>query len=276
MRDSQVQQIAIGGASKKELGGLWHELLGITKLGEHTASVDNVAQDILSVGPRPFNVEIDLMQPLDAAARPNPASHPLHHVGLWVDNLPGAVDYLKAKGVGFVGDVRRGAAPGGDQTSRRLEDVLSESGLPGGVGARAGAANCDVAFIDPKAGGQGVLIELVQAPAAVRVALAEVEALAGKDSRGARPPPSGPRPTLRFAEGQRVSARVGEETWEDGTVVGLWHRCRVEIPPAASTRPPRAADAVPSQVQRGRLAAARNRALQDNARQRPGHLCAAG
>ncbi|KAH8071126.1 hypothetical protein JL721_4557 [Aureococcus anophagefferens] len=125
-----VQQIAIGGPSKKALGGLWHELLGITKLGEHTSSVDNVAQDVLSVGPRPFNVEIDLMQPLDASAKPNPAAPALHHVGLWVDKLPEAVAYLEARGVDFVG---------GENAVRR------------------GAANCDIAFIHPKGGGQGVL-----------------------------------------------------------------------------------------------------------------------
>ncbi|EGB09047.1 hypothetical protein AURANDRAFT_16122, partial [Aureococcus anophagefferens] len=135
-----VQQIAIGGPSKKALGGLWHELLGITKLGEHTSSVDNVAQDVLSVGPRPFNVEIDLMQPLDASAKPNPAAPALHHVGLWVDKLPEAVAYLEARGVDFVG---------GENAVRR------------------GAANCDIAFIHPKGGGQGVLVELVQAPPAV-------------------------------------------------------------------------------------------------------------
>ena len=190
-----VQQIAIGGPSKKALGGLWHELLGITKLGEHTSSVDNVAQDVLSVGPRPFNVEIDLMQPLDASAKPNPAAPALHHVGLWVDKLPEAVAYLEARGVEFVG---------GENAVRR------------------GAANCDIAFIHPKGGGQGVLVELVQAPPAVRTALAEVEAVAGVDARAARPSATGARPELRFAEGQRVTARVGEDDWQAGTVGGLW------------------------------------------------------
>ncbi|KAH8048935.1 hypothetical protein JL722_12170 [Aureococcus anophagefferens] len=81
-----------------------------------------------------------------------PGARALHHVGLWVDKLPEAVAYLEARGVDFVG---------GENAVRR------------------GAANCDIAFIHPKGGGQGVLVELVQAPPAVRTALAEVEAVAG-------------------------------------------------------------------------------------------------
>ena len=73
---------------------------------------------------------------------------PLNHIGLWVDDLPRAVTYLTARGV-------------------RL--------TPGGI--RPGAAGYDVAFIHPKGNeaypvsGNGVLIELVQAPEAVIQAL---------------------------------------------------------------------------------------------------------
>ena len=72
---------------------------------------------------------------------------PLNHIGLWVDDLHAAVDWLTAQGVRFA---------------------------PGGI--RAGAAGHEVAFIHPKGneqspiGGEGVLIELVQAPAELRSA----------------------------------------------------------------------------------------------------------
>ena len=66
---------------------------------------------------------------------------PLNHVGLWIDDLRGAVDWLEANGVRMA---------------------------PGGI--RAGAAGHDICFIHPRANdafpiaGAGVLIELVQAP----------------------------------------------------------------------------------------------------------------
>ena len=66
---------------------------------------------------------------------------PLNHVGLWIDDLPKAVEWLSANGVRFA---------------------------PGGI--RKGAAGFDITFLHPKGneefpiGGEGVLIELVQAP----------------------------------------------------------------------------------------------------------------
>lgn len=65
----------------------------------------------------------------------------LNHLGLWVHPLPEAVEWLTQQGLRFT---------------------------PGGI--RKGAAGHDVAFIHPKGdhnspmGGEGVLIELVQAP----------------------------------------------------------------------------------------------------------------
>jgi lactoylglutathione lyase len=65
----------------------------------------------------------------------------LNHIGLWVDDLKGAVEWMTSIGVRFA---------------------------PGGI--RKGAAGHDVTFIHPKGnenspiGGCGVLIELVQAP----------------------------------------------------------------------------------------------------------------
>jgi hypothetical protein len=86
-------------------------------------------------------VEVDLMQPLDAEKKPAVHATPLNHVGLWVDDLPKAMAWLTAQGVRFA---------------------------PGGI--RKGAAGYDICFLHPKASeefpiaGEGVLIELVQAP----------------------------------------------------------------------------------------------------------------
>jgi lactoylglutathione lyase len=66
---------------------------------------------------------------------------PLNHIGLWVDDLPAAVEWLTARGLRFA---------------------------PGGI--RKGAAGYDICFVHPRGnsefplGGEGVLIELVQAP----------------------------------------------------------------------------------------------------------------
>jgi lactoylglutathione lyase len=137
-----LQQIAIGGLDKTELSHLWVDLLGLTVRGNYRAEVDNVDEDILSVGRQPFDVEVDLMQPIDPQARPRVQEPALNHVGLWVDDLEAAVAWLGEQGVRFT---------------------------PGGI--RRGAAGHDICFIHPKGndeqpqGGRGVLIELVQAPA---------------------------------------------------------------------------------------------------------------
>lgn len=144
-----LQQVAIGGLSKRALGSLWTDLLGLPKVGEFTSAAENVDEDILRLGAGIHAVELDLMQPLDAAAKPRVHEPALNHIGLWVDDLPRAVVWLTEQGVRFT---------------------------PGGI--RKGASGHDVCFIHPKAGdgaehgGQGVLIELVQAPEAVRAAYA--------------------------------------------------------------------------------------------------------
>ena len=143
-----VQQIAIGGDDLDALRNLWIDTLGVTKTGEYTAESENVNEDILTLGSGPHAVEIDLMEPIDPDGRPKVNTPPLNHIGLWVDDLAAAVEWLTAKGMRFT---------------------------PGGI--RAGAAGHDVCFIHPKANeefalcGEGVLIELVQAPAAVIEAL---------------------------------------------------------------------------------------------------------
>ena len=132
-----LQQIAIGGASKAALRGLWVDLFGLPAIGTFRSERENVDEDILSLA----GVEIDLMQPIDPAGKPRVHEPPLNHIGLWVDDLPAAVAWLTAQGMRFT---------------------------PGGI--RRGAAGHDVCFIHPRGdataplSGEGVLIELVQAP----------------------------------------------------------------------------------------------------------------
>lgn len=139
-----VQQVAIGAPDKDALRNLWVGLLGLEVAGSYRSESENVDEDILMAGTGPLRVEIDLMQPLDPTRKPRVAEPPLNHVGLWVDDLVAAVDWLSARGVRFA---------------------------PGGI--RKGASGHDVCFIHPRGsddapiGGQGVLIELVQAPADV-------------------------------------------------------------------------------------------------------------
>ena len=136
-----VQQIAVGGPSKQALRTLWVDTLGLTPIGTYRSESENVDEDITAAGSGPLKVEVDLMQPLDPDKKPKVHEPPLNHVGLWIDDLAAAVEWLTEAGVRFA---------------------------PGGV--RKGAAGYDVCFIHPKGneaapiGGEGVLIELVQAP----------------------------------------------------------------------------------------------------------------
>ncbi len=143
-----VQQIAIGGPDKAALRRLWVEMLGLEVVGHFVSASENVEEDICAIGDGPHRIEIDLMQPLDPEKKPAVHATPLNHIGLWVDDLPKAVEWMAAHGVRFA---------------------------PGGI--RKGAAGHDVCFIHPKSsgdypiGGEGVLIELVQAPPEVVAAL---------------------------------------------------------------------------------------------------------
>ena len=136
-----VQQVSLGSPDKQRLLHLWVDLFGLERVASHRIASENVEEDTLRAGQGPLAVEIDLMQPIDPDARPNAAEPALHHVGLWVDDLARAAEWLTAKGVRFA---------------------------PGGI--RRGAAGHDVCFIHPKGapdapqGGEGVLIELAQAP----------------------------------------------------------------------------------------------------------------
>jgi lactoylglutathione lyase len=136
-----LQQIAIGAEDKQRLRRLWVDLLGLETTGHFASERENVDEDICTLGHGPHQVEVDLMQPIDITKKPAVHTTPLNHVGLWVDDLARAVEWLSARGLRFA---------------------------PGGI--RKGAAGHDVCFIHPKAneefpfGGEGVLIELVQAP----------------------------------------------------------------------------------------------------------------
>jgi lactoylglutathione lyase len=143
-----IQQIAIGGLDKTALSDLWTGLLGVPKVSDYIAESENVDEDILQLGSGPHAVEIDLMQPLDPEVSPKVHVPTLNHVGLWIDDLAAAVDWLSEHGMRFT---------------------------PGGI--RKGASGHDVCFMHPKGNeatprsGEGVLIELVQAPADVVDAL---------------------------------------------------------------------------------------------------------
>jgi lactoylglutathione lyase len=144
-----LQQIAIGALDKGRLAKLWVDTLGVPVAGNYRSERENVDEDILALGSGAHKVEVDLMQPLDAAKKPAVHETPLNHIGLWVDDLPKAMEWLTAQGVRFA---------------------------PGGI--RRGGAGYDICFIHPKANdafpiaGEGVLIELVQAPAEVIAACA--------------------------------------------------------------------------------------------------------
>ena len=139
-----IQQIAVSGLDKTRLRSLWVDTLGLELSGTYQSESENVDEDIAVLGAGPLKVEVDLMQPLDPEAKPRVQTPPLNHVGLWIDDLPAAVEWLSGQGVRFA---------------------------PGGI--RKGASGFDICFIHPKAseelpiGGEGVLIELVQAPSEV-------------------------------------------------------------------------------------------------------------
>ena len=143
-----LQQIAIGGLDKERLKGLWVDIFGLAVTGTFRSERENVDEDICALGSGAHAVEVDLMQPVDVERKPAVHATPLNHVGLWVDDLAAAVAWMTAQGVRFA---------------------------PGGI--RKGAGGHDVCFVHPKGNdefplsGEGVLIELVQAPPAVVEAL---------------------------------------------------------------------------------------------------------
>ncbi|NBC14291.1 MAG: VOC family protein [Gammaproteobacteria bacterium] len=148
-----IQQVALGGLDKEKMKKLWIDSLGLTITGNFKSERENVDEDIAAIGSGPLKVEVDLMQPMDPDKKPAVHNTPLNHIGLWIDDLPAAVDWLSANGVRFA---------------------------PGGI--RKGAAGFDVTFLHPKGNeehpisGEGVLVELVQAPPEVIEAFAKLAA----------------------------------------------------------------------------------------------------
>ena len=146
-----IQQIAVGGLDKQALREFWIDMLGLSDDGNYRSESENVDEDIASMGAGALKVEVDLMQPIDPKSRPKVHEPSLNHVGLWIDDLSAAVEWLTARGVRFT---------------------------PGGI--RKGASGFDVCFIHPKGdeaapiGGVGVLVELVQAPPGVQDAFAKL------------------------------------------------------------------------------------------------------
>lgn len=145
-----VQQIAVGGLDKGKLRKFWVDTLGLSLTGNYQSEKENVDEDIAVIGSGPFKVEVDLMQPIDPAKKPAVHDPALNHIGLWIDDIHAAVKWLEEQGVRFT---------------------------PGGV--RKGAAGFDVCFVHPKGNAEfplcseGVLLELVQAPAEVIAAFAK-------------------------------------------------------------------------------------------------------
>jgi lactoylglutathione lyase len=130
-----VQQIAIGGLDLEALHRLWVDELGLTPGESFRNEAENVDGEIAVVGSGASRVDFNLLKPLDPDRSPRSHRPALNHIGLWVDDLESAVEWLRDRGLRFT---------------------------PRGI--RRGAAGHDVTFIDPREGGEGVLVELVQAP----------------------------------------------------------------------------------------------------------------
>lgn len=136
-----IQHIALGSKDKSRLEKFWVDIMGLNKTGSFKSEQENVDEHILKIGTGPASIEIDIMQPVDINKKPAVHEPALNHIGLWIDNLQKAVEWLEKKGVRFT---------------------------PGSI--RKGAGGFDICFIHPKGNeefplcGEGVLIELVQAP----------------------------------------------------------------------------------------------------------------
>lgn len=136
-----LQQVAIGAENKNSLKTLWEEMLGLQYKSSFRSERENVDEDIFTLGQDLHKVEFDFMQPIDPNKKPAVHLTPLNHIGLWIDDLKLAVEWLTQRGVRFT---------------------------PGGI--RRGGDGHDIIFIHPKSNeefpiaGSGVLIELVQAP----------------------------------------------------------------------------------------------------------------
>ena len=108
--------------------------MGLQKVHSFSSRSENIDQDVYKIGKGLLGtIDLDCMEPLDETKSPKVHNKALHHIGLWVDDLHNAVEYLNSVDVKTLGKIRK------------------NSGL------------YDNAFLDPKSAG-GVLIELIQAP----------------------------------------------------------------------------------------------------------------
>lgn len=142
-----IQQVSVAGKDVKELLNFWSDVM---ELGDPTGTTrskrDNVHAKMIPIGGGAAVAKhgcmtlLSCIEPLDLEAKPKVHTKPLHHIGLWVDDLESCVSFLKSQNVRFVGQ-----------------------------GIYRGAMGYDVAFIHPKpilsapVSGCGVLIQLVQA-----------------------------------------------------------------------------------------------------------------
>ncbi len=135
-----VQQVALGAEDKTELHKLWVDIFGLPIKGQFKSEAENVDEDIAILGKGAHAVEIDLMQPIDPNKSPKVHTPALNHIGFWVDDLRAAHEYLPKAGVRLAGGIRKNAE------------------------------GYEVIFIHPrgndefKISGNGVLVELIQAP----------------------------------------------------------------------------------------------------------------
>ncbi len=136
-----ICHVAIVVADKARTRWLWEEILGGQQTSSFISASENVEESIYMLGVGRYRQEIDLIEPINSIQAPQQARVNLNHIALWVDNLQSAVKWMEAKGKRFT---------------------------PGGI--RKGSLGHEVCFIHPKASatcpvsGEGVLIELVQAP----------------------------------------------------------------------------------------------------------------
>jgi lactoylglutathione lyase len=126
-------------------------MLGLEITGNFVSERENVDEDIVAMGKGPFKVEVDLMQPVDPEKKPAVHATPLNHVGLWIDDLPKAVEWLSPTAC----------------ASHRAESARVRPASTSLSCIRKANAEFPIA-------GEGVLIEMVQAPPEVIEAFAKL------------------------------------------------------------------------------------------------------
>jgi lactoylglutathione lyase len=136
-----LQQIANGGLDNCLLRTLWCDIFGPEIKGQPRSAPENIDDDIRTLGLDQQAVELALIQPIDRYGRAGARTTTVNHIGLWVDDLDKAVEWMAVHSVRFA---------------------------PGGI--RKDDAGRDTCFIRAKTSaefpvaGEGALIELVQAP----------------------------------------------------------------------------------------------------------------